>query len=612
MRAYRAASSLRKAERSSSVVLTTTYSAPKVTVVLQYYNAALTLELAITSILNQTFEGWELILQDDGSTDGGSELAEQFVCKKIRNIKYPINRGRAALLNEAIRLASAPLIAVMDADDVSYPDRLSKQLAFLEKNPDVDLVGGAMMIFDAQGCAMGVRSGPLVHKEICKDPGSGFPMAQPTFMGKRSWFFRYQYRDGASPVEDQDLLMRSFRLSKFANLPDILVGYREPCLNIRKLISARKKFEEVIRLSPPAGSDRVALEWAVGRQKLKGLVDRVAVFSGLNYRLLRHRARPPSAKSLSRWVDVWEKNFASLRKRDKVRACPVPGSPGRPRVTVGLQVFNNESTLRFAIKSILSQTFEDFELIIHDDGSTDGTSDVIHEFRDARIRIHAESINIGRPFRLNQAIAEARGSYFAIMDGDDIAYPTRLEQQVDFLDQNPDVHLVGGQMLIVNDLDMCLGKRIFPLVHHDICSRPWGGIPMAQPTLMGRVALFRSVPYRSVLRRAQDQEFLVRSCTIAKFANLPEIVMAYREPRLSFERIVNGRVWYVKGVGEILAARSQYLAVASLFMEQVGKGFVDLLAVGSGLNYAMLRHRAMPASDKELADWRMIKSSLGH
>lgn len=278
---------------------------PLVTVALQFFNAERTLAEAVRSILNQTFKDWELLLQDDGSTDGSLDVARGFREPRVRVLSDGINRKRPARINEGISLATGGYFALMDADDVAYPDRLARQVSFLEREPTVDLLGGSMLVFDGLGVPRGQRVGPAGHEEICRRPWAGFPLAQPTFMGRRDWFQRHRYRDGTAPTEDQDLLIRSYRKSRFANLPEILMGYREPTLTVRKQLLGRRQVtkalvRELLHQGRPILAARAAFE-----QAGKTAVDVFAVGSGLGYRVLGHRAQPITEEDKRGWEEVY-------------------------------------------------------------------------------------------------------------------------------------------------------------------------------------------------------------------------------------------------------------------------------------------------------------------
>lgn len=109
-----------------------------------------------------------------------------------------------------------------------------------------------------------------------------------------------------------------------------------------------------------------------------------------------------------------------------------------------MPVFNGGKFIRESIESVLSQTFTDFELIIVDDGSTDNTIDIIRSFEDKRIRLLLNESNRGIGYTRNKALENSKGKYVAVLDSDDIAYPTRLEKQVHFLENNSDYAAIGS------------------------------------------------------------------------------------------------------------------------------------------------------------------------
>ena len=264
-----------------------------------------TLQLAIRSLLAQTYPHWELLLVDDGSSDGTLQVARRFADPRIEIYSDGESRGASFRRNQAIGMSRGKYYACMDGDDVAYPERLERQVSYLERHTDVDLVGAWVMVFGPAGTPLGKRAAPETHRAICARPFAGFPMAQPTFVGRLEWFRRYGYRDEVALCEDQDLLVRSYRFSRFANVPEILLGYREERLDLRKILTSRFYLAQSLsRAFCKQGQPGVAIR-AIAEQVLKGLVDCFAVGTGLNYRILRHRARPITAAERAKWQHVW-------------------------------------------------------------------------------------------------------------------------------------------------------------------------------------------------------------------------------------------------------------------------------------------------------------------
>jgi glycosyltransferase involved in cell wall biosynthesis len=272
------------------------------------YNCGGTLPLAVRSIINQSYPHWELLLINDGSTDNTLEVARSFNDPRIKVFSDGQNKRLPTRLNEAISLAQGKYFARMDGDDIAYPQRLEKQVEYLETHPEVDLVGAQIMVFNNQGQPLGKRAAPEHHEAICARPTAGFAMAHPTYCGKLNWFQKYGYRKEAHLCEDQDLLLRSYRNSRFANVPEILLGYREDELNLRKLFLTRRflaqsLWNEFIRQSriPTASA-------AVAAQMLKFCADIVAIQTGLNHCLLKHRA----STTIDSERQCWHSNYEAL------------------------------------------------------------------------------------------------------------------------------------------------------------------------------------------------------------------------------------------------------------------------------------------------------------
>jgi glycosyltransferase involved in cell wall biosynthesis len=278
---------------------------PLVSICLPVFNCEKTLATAIRSILNQSYGNWELLLMEDGSSDRSLEVARSIADPRISVFTDHSHNGLVPRLNRAIEMSRGKYFARIDGDDVAYPERLERQAKYLEEHPEVDLLGCSMLVFKGDGVAMGCRLAPETHEEICKRPTAGFHIWHPTWIGRTSWFRAHPYDAKAIRVEDQVLLLRSYSTSRFACLPDILVGYREESVSLSKSFVSRHSFcKSLLREAFDHGSYFLAARGLLG-QVLKGLVDLIAVCTGLNYRLLPHRARPAEESVRKRWTQVW-------------------------------------------------------------------------------------------------------------------------------------------------------------------------------------------------------------------------------------------------------------------------------------------------------------------
>jgi glycosyltransferase involved in cell wall biosynthesis len=218
------------------------------------HNGAGTVASAIRSILWQTLSDWELILVNDASTDSTATICRSFQDSRIRVVDESEQKGLAARLNQSLDCARGKYVARMDADDIAYPERFARQVHYLESHPDVDLLGHGAVLFKRKGEVVGLYPRAVSHEDICRRPWWGFPLAHPTWMGKRSWFITERSDERLMKGQDQELLLRTYQKSRFAALPECLLGYRIENISVLKstrgrLVYCRRLLADVDDLS---------------------------------------------------------------------------------------------------------------------------------------------------------------------------------------------------------------------------------------------------------------------------------------------------------------------------------------------------------------------------
>jgi len=277
---------------------------------------------------------------------------------------------------------------------------------------------------------------------------------------------------------------------------------------------------------------------------------------------------------------------------------------------------NAQRTLALAVRSIVEQTYSNWELLVLDDASSDATVDIARGFGDERIRVLGDGSWRGLAARLNQGIDAARGSLLARLDADDIAYPERLAHQVRFLQAHPEVDLVGAGAVVFGDDGQAFGRFPAPPTHAEICRRPWSGFHLPHPTWMGRVDWFRRFRYRPEQdRAAQDQDLLLRSFRSSTFANLPEMLIGYRQHELSWRKFARGRIQWARAALREARLRRNWYAMIVVPAVQLAKGAYETAVIACGLGRRLLRHRALPLpqTERERWDqlWRRLNARLG-
>lgn len=202
-----------------------------------------------------------------------------------------------------------------------------------------------------------------------------------------------------------------------------------------------------------------------------------------------------------------------------------------PRASVVMSVYNGERYLRQAVESVLQQTYADFEFIIIDDGSTDGTWDILTEYdeQDQRITLVQNQENRGLTNSLNKGLTLSRGKYIARQDADDVSLPSRLACQVEFLEKNPRVGVLGTQMEIMDASENKVDFFKVPYSHSMIAWTLLFDRSFAHPSVVIRKKILEMAGgYDTSFEVAQDHELWTRLVELTRFANLPEALVRYR------------------------------------------------------------------------------------
>ncbi|MBK6343598.1 MAG: glycosyltransferase [Flavobacteriales bacterium] len=206
---------------------------PRVTVLITLYNKGAFVEEAVRSVLASDYKGFEVLVIDDGSTDQGPERVSAIGDARIRLVRSDRNTGRPAAANRGFDAAQGEYVAVLDADDVMRPERLSRQVAFLDSHPDIDAVGSAMSVF---GSKQEFWSWPADDRLGRSKLLFGDPVCYGTTMFRRATLDANALRcdeSWRSPGMDFLFLLRCAAHMRFANLPEPLTHYRFGEQNMR-------------------------------------------------------------------------------------------------------------------------------------------------------------------------------------------------------------------------------------------------------------------------------------------------------------------------------------------------------------------------------------------
>lgn len=289
---------------------------PRVSVIMAVRNAEAHLAEAIDSILGQSLTDFEFLIVDDASDDGTPALLDAYAAKdpRIRLLRNETNIGPYPSANRALERARAPLIARMDGDDISLPERLARQVAFLDRHPDHLLVGCGYFSIDDAGRPRFTRPNPLDDTAVRWIARFGTPMVHPGFC------FRARFPDG-SPVrystetlvaQDFALIVDILRRGKASSIGDPLVRYR---MHGRNISSTKRAEQNRVALSlvqdvtRAESGDDVAqalrpLHETLYRARPKARADIAPTRRALQ-KLLRHSASPHRARWMKRRASVF-------------------------------------------------------------------------------------------------------------------------------------------------------------------------------------------------------------------------------------------------------------------------------------------------------------------
>lgn len=203
-----------------------------------------------------------------------------------------------------------------------------------------------------------------------------------------------------------------------------------------------------------------------------------------------------------------------------------------PLVSVVMPAYNGEKYIGEAIASVLNQTYSNWELVIVEDCSTDGTLKVIRGYRDERIKLFCNTENIGIAATTNRAIENSRGKYIALLDDDDVSEKERLQLQVDYLETHPEIDILGGGFSWID------GESRFTGYHREPRRNPnyikamllLGNLDFANSTAMIRSDFLKNnnLSYKENCYGMQDYRFYIDASKVGKISSIPNFLLRYR------------------------------------------------------------------------------------
>jgi glycosyltransferase involved in cell wall biosynthesis len=281
-----------------------------ITIGLTFFNNEDTLEYAIGSILAQSMTNWELILINDGSTDGSCLIASKYAnCyNQIKYINDGINKGLICRLNQIIDLTQSKYLVRMDADDIMFPNRIEKQISFLNENVDIDIVSSGAVIINQKNQISGIRDCEILDNFQYSDLFFRSYIIHPTAVFRTNWIKKHRYSEGYLRAEDLELWCRTFVNSNHFRIPEPLLFYREGKVSVRNYILSMYTKNKIIDVYGKGKLSPYRVLYLKGFAYVKIVIYRVFGFFNIQHYLTRFRNKSVSMK----YVDHFNSYINSL------------------------------------------------------------------------------------------------------------------------------------------------------------------------------------------------------------------------------------------------------------------------------------------------------------
>lgn len=258
-------------------------------------------------------------------------------------------------------------------------------------------------------------------------------------------------------------------------------------------------------------------------------------------------------------------------------------------VSVIVAAFDAEATIAASIESVLRQTYDDFELLIVDDGSRDNTASIVTEYhlRDPRVRLVAHGRHVGRSAARNLAMNAATGLFIAVLDADDEMVPERLTLQMDFLKAHPQISILGGAALLRDQAGNALRVQRMPTDHHAALASLTRTSPFVHSTVMLRRSVLELLGgYETRYEPCEDFELWIRASQRFEFANVNDVLAQYTVRRTVSWRSLYWTCRLVYRAGSLTQRRGPaligVLANIAKFVKSYGASLIHVATASSG------------------------------
>jgi glycosyltransferase involved in cell wall biosynthesis len=551
-----------------------------VSVIICCYNSALRLEPTLTHLFNQKISptiDWEIIVVNNNSTDNTVEKATNRYAQTDRSISLRIvdeqNPGLSHARNKGFETAKYDFVLMVDDDNWLSENYVETVFNDLSENPNAAMVGGlgipeleckepTWFTKYASCYATGTQSDnglePIRVSEELYGAGCALKLSALDQLRQLGFSNILSDRTGSNLMSGGDTeLCYAFRLAGFELLYNERISFqhflpkgRVDWKYLRKLFHGFGMTKTLMDIyvsavkGSPVPNDNQRFPYWFNRMwfLLTDVIkDADVLFVGVlsksegNHKLLTSLAKIGQLKStfifrnqlihFHQQVQTFKTNAQKEQNEQAIETADT-----KPLVTVLLPVYNAEKYLPEAIESILNQTFQDFELLIINDGSTDGSLRIIKSYTDLRIRVLNLEQNVGLVKALNIGLSEVHSEYIIRTDADDINLPNRFEVQLAFMQQNKDVGVCGSWFDTIGKQGEKKGGTRYKPSDEAIRFKHLYQINLSHGTAILRTSVLKenSIYYSSHFKHAEDYDIFDRIGMVAKLANIQQTLYVVR------------------------------------------------------------------------------------
>lgn len=447
---------------------------PKISVIMPVYNAEKYVKETIEGILNQTIEDFELLVINDYSTDKTMEIVREFKDKRIKIIENDKNRGLAYSWNKGLEKARGIYVALMDDDALMDKERFALEMDFLDCHPEIDVVGGGSAYIDEDN----KEQSQIATDFMVTNPNDirvqmmfCCPMVNGSTMFRKQVIDTYgiKYKTNCFGLEDYHFWIDLSLHAKITNLQKTFLYKKESRTGkLSKSIENRKNklFAELQIYALEVNGFRLTdQEKHIFTEAFNGIKNDVYQDLDQLYRVLNKLIRQAYDSGFScademrlncrnYYLEMLRRNGIMCKKGLKKRGFSYPKVDSTVNVSVIIPTYNRADKLARSVKSVLSQSYDVFEILIIDDGSKDNTRKIVEKLQDKhpdKIFYYKLEQNSGPARARNFGVSKARGEYIAFHDDDDEWHPDKLEIQMKHMLNDSSIDMTFSQMIQYRD-----------------------------------------------------------------------------------------------------------------------------------------------------------------